>query len=286
MKRPRASRLVVWRTRVQAISAVLLNSYFLKQYTGGVCVPALNCWACPGAVGSCPIGALQHYAGQARASLGAVPFWSLLPLYPLGLMLACGVLAGRFMCGWLCPFGWLQDLVGKLQKRKLALPAWTGYLRYVFLVGLVFVVPYYTNEQWFSQVCPMGALEGGLLQPLLHPELRAGIHGLWWIKQAMLLGWLVAFLFIRRPFCRMMCPLGALFSLFYGTAVWQIRLDPYKCTSCGWCEKNCPAGLHPHKHAGSAHCISCRECENCPQGAITSGWIWKVGPDPDAHVLD
>ncbi|NLO73931.1 MAG: 4Fe-4S binding protein [candidate division WS1 bacterium] len=280
MRRPQAPRLAVWRTQVQAISTVVLNSYFLKSWTGGLCVPVLNCWSCPSAIGSCPLGAMQHYAGQARSALSQASFWSLLPLYPLGLMLACAVLGGRLMCGWLCPFGWLQDLLGKLQRRKLRLPAWTGHLRYVFLVGLVFVVPYYTARQAFSEICPMGALQGGWFQPLLYPELRAGMQELWWAKQAVLLAWLAAFLFVRRPFCRLMCPLGALFSLFYGTALWQIRLNPYKCNDCGWCEAICPAGLDPRREVGSPLCISCLECQGCPQGAIVSGPVWKLGTAP------
>jgi ferredoxin-type protein NapH len=278
MRRPRAPRLAVWRTRVQAISTILLNSYFLKTWTGGLCVPALNCWACPSASGACPLGAIQHYVGQARSALSEASIWSLLPLYPLGLMLAFAVLGGRLMCGWLCPFGWLQDLLGKLQRRKLRLPAWTGYLRHVFLVGLVFVVPYYTARLAFCETCPMGALQGGWFQPLVYPDLREGIHGLWWAKQAVLLAWLAASLFIRRPFCRLVCPLGALFSLFYRTSVWQISLDPYKCNDCGWCETICPAGLDPRREVGGALCVSCMECQECPQGAIVSGPIWKLWP--------
>jgi polyferredoxin len=254
-----------------------LNSYFLKGWTGGTCAPVLNCWACPAAVTSCPIGALQHYSAQARLTLGTVPFWQLLPLYPLGLMLACGVLGGRLMCGWLCPFGWLQDLLGKLTRYKINLPNWTGYLRYVFLVGLVFVAPYYTSEQWFSKICPQGALQGGLLQPLVDPSLRPLLKHLWYLKLGMLFGWLATFVLMRRPFCRVMCPLGAIFSLFYGTAVWQIRLNPDKCNNCGWCERICPAGLDPRHEAGNLLCVSCLECQGCPRGAITSGLIWQKG---------
>jgi polyferredoxin len=276
MRHHRASRLVVWRARVQAISTLLLNSYFLKNWTGGTCTPVLNCWACPGAVSSCPIGALQHYSAQARLVLGQVSFWQLLPAYPLGLMLACGVLGGRLMCGWLCPFGWLQDLLGKLRRHKLNLPVWTGYFRYAFLVGLVFVAPYFTGEQWFSRLCPQGALEGGLLQPLVDPSLRGAIHSWWFLKQGMLLVWLAAFVFMRRPFCRLMCPLGAIFSLFYGTSLWQIRQDPYKCNNCGWCERICPAGLDPRQQVSSHLCISCLECQGCPRGAMASGPIWKL----------
>jgi polyferredoxin len=270
---------------IQAISTVALNLNFLRAYhpyqgAGGFCFPVLNCWACPGALTSCPIGALQHAAGEARLSIaGGASRLSVIPYYILGTLFLFSVLLGRFMCGWLCPFGWLQDLLGRLRRRKLRLPHWAGYLRYVFLVGLVFLVPYYTSTQSFSELCPQGALEGGLLQPLLHPALRHGI-GTWWsVKEVMLVGWLLAFVFMRRPFCRLMCPLGAIFSLFYGVSLLQVRLDPSKCVDCGWCAKVCPAGLDPRQHVSSRLCISCLECQSCPRGAITAVPVWRQAPE-------
>lgn len=266
---------------VQALSTVALNLAFVRALyplkgAGGVCSPVLNCWACPGAVTSCPIGALQHAAAEARLTVHGGGSWvSVLPYYVLGSLFLFGVTLGRFMCGWLCPFGWLQDLLGRVQRRKLRLPAWTGYLRYVFLVGLVLVVPYYTSVQWFSKVCPQGALQGGLLQPLLDPSLRGGIGAWWWFKEAMLVGWLVAFLFLQRPFCRLMCPLGAIFALFYGFSALQFRLDPGQCVDCGLCQRVCPAGLDPRRQVGSHLCVSCLECRRCPRGAIAAVPVWK-----------
>jgi polyferredoxin len=284
MKRPtHRSPWLARRGWIQALSTVVLNLGFFRfldplKAAGGFCFPVLNCWACPGALTSCPIGALQHAAGEARLGIAGGESWlAVIPYYILGTLFVFSVTLGRFMCGWLCPFGWLQDLVGRVRRRKLRLPAWAGYLRYVFLVGLVLIVPYYTSVQWFSKLCPQGALQGGLLQPLLHPELRNGIGSWWSLKEAMLVGWLVAFLFLRRPFCRLMCPLGAIFSLFYGISMLQIRLDPYKCVDCGWCEKACPAGLKPREHVANRLCISCLECQACPHGAIAAVPVWRRG---------
>lgn len=285
MDESRPPRWLKWRGKIQALSTILVNSYFLKGLTGGCCIPVLNCWACPAAVASCPIGALQNAAGQARWQRSAGgSLLSLVPFYILGTLVAFSVLLGRFMCGWLCPFGWLQDLLGRLSRRKLRLPNWTGYLRYVFLVGLVFVVPYLTTELWFCKICPQGALEGGIFQPLVHPELRADIGTLWYIKQAMLVAWLVAFVYIRRPFCRLMCPLGAIFALFSRVSVLQIKFNPNKCNNCGWCEEICPAGLDPRKQVNSHLCISCLECQKCPQGAITTLPIWRLHSDSESQV--
>lgn len=279
---PRRSGWLASRSWIQALSAVFLNSWFLgRAGTGGFCAPALNCWACPSANFACPLGALQYSAGTARLALGSgAGVWSVLPVYVLGTVFGFSVLLGRFMCGWFCPFGWLQDLLARLRRRHLRLPPWTGYLRYVFLVGLVFVVPYYTQEPWFSKLCPQGALQGGLLQPLLHPELRVGMGTWWYLKQALLLAWLVAFIFVRRPFCRLMCPLGALFALFYRVCVLQIRLDPARCTGCGWCARICPTGLDPRRHAGSHLCVFCLQCRKCPHEAISILPVWRTPARP------
>ncbi len=266
---------------IQALSTVVLNLAFLRvleplKGAGGFCSPVLNCWACPGAYTSCPLGALQHAAGEARLLIATGSGWlAAIPHYVLGTLFVFGVGLGRFMCGWLCPFGWLQDLVGRLRRHKLRLPAWAGYLRYAFLIALVLVVPHYTSVQAFSELCPQGALQGGILQPLLHPELRGAIGTWWYLKQAMLVAWLVAFVFFRRPFCRLMCPLGAIFGLFYGISALQVRLDPRKCVDCGWCERICPAGLNPRRQIGSHLCISCLECRGCPQGAIAALPVWR-----------
>ncbi len=285
MKESRTPRWLKGRGKVQALSTVVLNSYFLKDLTGGFCVPVLNCWACPAAIASCPLGALQHASGEAGLLLksGAAPL-SVIPFYILGTLMAFSVLLGRFMCGWLCPFGWLQDLLARLSRRKFYLPAWTGYLRYVFLVGLVFVVPYLTTEQWFSKVCPQGALQGGIFQPLVDPSLRAGMGTFWYIKQTMLVAWLVAFVFIRRPFCRLMCPLGAIFALFNRVSILQTKFDPNRCTNCGWCQERCPAGLDPCRQVNSHLCISCLECQKCPQGAISLVPIWRWHGDSEGQV--
>lgn len=98
---------------------LLINSY-AKGFQSGqifagasksICVPVLNCYSCPGALGACPIGALQTVLGRGR-----------FPFYVLGLMMAFGVVLGRAICGLLCPFGLVQDLLHKIPLPKYQLP--------------------------------------------------------------------------------------------------------------------------------------------------------------------
>jgi len=266
MSRPVEKKRRPWYLRfrrlIQFVSLLVVNSSFLVGLGArGVCFPVLNCWACPAAAFACPLGALQNAVADARVIV-------VLPLYILGSMIAVSAIFGRMMCGWLCPFGLFQELVGRLNRRPWTLPRWTGYLKYAVLVGLVIVVPYLTGIPWFCKLCPQGALEGGILQPLLHAELRPLIGSWWYIKIAILLGVMLAAVFYRRPFCHAVCPLGALFSLFNRISLVRLRFEAEKCTDCGWCVQHCPQGIDPRRDLDSHLCIGCLECAKCPFDAI------------------
>ena len=107
----------------QAAWFALTNGYVLgflegKIYRGklkSVCVPGLNCYSCPGALGACPIGSLQ-----AVMDSGTFKF----SCYVFGFLILFGTCLGRFICGWLCPFGLVQDLLHKapLFKKRKNLP--------------------------------------------------------------------------------------------------------------------------------------------------------------------
>lgn len=274
----RSSRWLHNRRWVQFASFVLANSYFLSRCKG-FCYPVLNCWACPGANFACPIGALQNSSASARLALkGHAPWHAVIPVYVLGTLLLFSSLFGRMMCGWLCPFGWFQELLGKLGPKWRLVP-WTRTLRYAVLVGLVFVVPYCTGAAWFSKLCPMGALEGALPQPLLvHPELRSQIGWLWVLKMVILAATIVAAVLWRRPFCGAVCPLGAIFSLMQRFSAWRIDYARARCTDCEFCVKHCPQGIDPRRDVNSHACVGCLECQKCPFGAIQSRPMWAPLP--------
>ena len=277
------------RFAIQALSFVLANSFFLNRFKG-FCYPVLNCWACPGANFACPIGALQNASSDAgyvipgsdhplKAALAAIP------LYALGTLLLGMAFFGRMMCGWLCPFGWLQDQMARLRKRHWRLWRPLTYLRYPILVMLVFVVPYYTHTPWFSKLCPQGALEGGLLQPLFNPALRDMMRGWWWLKQAILAVTLVAIVLWRRPFCGVICPLGALFSLAHRWSAWDIRWDEGQCVNCMWCVRHCPTAIDPRRDVNGIACVGCLECQKCPYEAIHSRPMWQPSPHEEEQHL-
>lgn len=272
------------RRRITQLTALLaLNPYFLyfgsrSIYQGGlkgICVPGLNCYACPLTVFSCPIGSLQHsfsllsakVKGYTAQGVGAL-------LYVLGSVGLVGAVVGRMPCGWICPFGFLQDLLFKVPVPELRLPRHVRWGRYAFLLGLTVLIPLLTAESWFSRLCPMGALEGGLLLKAVPPRNPLPPTGWFFqMKIAILLAFLFWFMFSRRPFCRAVCPLGAMLGACNRISLYRMRVDIEKCDSCGKCRKVCPVDIDIFEDPDSADCIRCQECRSaCPRGAISGGF--------------
>lgn len=275
---------LVWiRWRVQIIWAIVSNAYLAgfvngRIYQGdlkAVCVPGLNCYACPGALGSCPIGSLQAVLGSQGFSVST---------YATGFLVAFGAAFGRFACGWLCPFGLLQDLLAKVKlphKMKLrVLPGelWLRQLRYAVLAVLVILLPSLVTDNfgqgspWFcTWVCPSGTLSG-LLLIAGNPGLRSVLGALFAWKNLLLLATVLLSLFIWRPFCRYICPLGAIYGVFNKVALYRFSIDAHRCTACGACRKACRLDIPTHLKPNSADCVRCGACiQACPHHAILHG---------------
>ena len=270
------------RTLVQLAFAALTNGYAAgfaqgKIYRGPgklVCVPGLNCYSCPGAVGSCPLGSLQAVlTGRTHK----------FPFYVLGFLLLFGALFGRLVCGWLCPFGLVQDLLHKIPfvKKLRRLPGERAlrYLKYAVLVGFVIVLPLVVldivgqGQPWFCKyICPSGTLFAGIPLIASNPPLRAALGWLFTWKAAVLLALALLSIVLWRPFCRYLCPLGAIYGLFNPVAVYRFRIDEDRCTDCGACKAACKLDINVRRTPNSAECVRCSACRRaCPHGAIRTG---------------
>lgn len=263
------------RRLTQFTTAILANSYFpgflqARIYRGplkAVCVPFLNCYSCPGAWGSCPVGSFQSLAAG---------FSQTVSLYVLGVLTAVGALGGRVVCGWLCPFGLFQDILYGLKTRKWQLPRAAEYVKFIVL-GLTVTLPFVWRsavgiaEPYFCKyICPAGTLEAGLPLVFLRPELRELMGPVFLVKLAILAALILAGIVIWRPFCRVLCPLGAFYGLFNHLSLWRLQVDQSLCTGCHACSRRCSAGLVPHKDPNSSACVRCLECAKaCPTGALT-----------------
>lgn len=258
---------------VQAVTALVANVKLGNFLTGEIyqgklkqyCVPFLNCYSCPAAVGACPLGSLQSLAAAPAARLS---------LYVLGGMIVVGGLAGRLMCGWLCPFGFLQDLLARISRIKLALPRWLVKLKYlalplVVLLPVLLVDAYGFGGPYFCQyICPAGTLTAGIPLVLTGRDLWPLVGLVFWWKIFLLLVVLVAAVFIYRPFCRILCPLGAFWGLFNRVALFRLTLAG-ACSACDRCAKACPVGLSLPEARNSAECIRCMACVgSCSHGVL------------------
>ena len=270
------------RKLVQAGWGLLSNGYvkgFLPGgpsiYTGPLkrfCVPGLNCYSCPGALGACPIGALQSALTARRRRF---------PLYVLGWLAAIGLLVGRFVCGWLCLFGLLQELLYKIPTPKLRIPDKIDrplrYLKYGVLALLVVGLPLLWRSEYGAGVpffceylCPVGTLEGGVPLVLLNDVLRPALGWLFRWKLLILIVCILSSIFIYRPFCKYLCPLGAIYALFQRVSLIRMKVDASACVNCGKCAGVCPMQVDPSKTPNSAECIRCGEClRACPADALS-----------------
>ena len=269
------------RLSVQVLFTALTNGYLLGFQKGRIyqgsskrfCVPGLNCYSFPGAVASCPIGSLQAVLNSKSFNIS---------FYLLGFFMIIGALLGRFVCGWLCPFGLVQDLLHKIpfgkKIKKVPFDRQLRYLKYVillvFVIGLPLLLVNYAGygDPWFCKlICPSGTLLAGIPLVLHNAELQETAGALFLWKVSLLLLILYVSIVIYRPFCKYLCPLGAIYGLFNRFSLYRLEVDTERCTGCGRCAQQCSMGVNVFTNPNSAECIRCGKCiEQCPQNAIHS----------------
>ena len=259
--------------RIIQFYAALLYNANLKGFASGriytgitknLCVPGLNCYSCPGAVGACPLGALQNALQNSNTRT---------PFYILGILILFGLMLGRTICGFLCPVGLGQELLYKIRTPKIRKSKVTrvlSYLKYVILV-IIILIPITYQPIFCKYICPAGTLEGGigLLSNSNNSDFFGMLNYLFTWKFVLLVAIIVLSIFVFRMFCRFICPLGAIYSLFCKVALLGIKLDKDKCTDCGLCIDTCKMDI---KKVGDHECIHCGACiPICPTKAIS----WK-----------
>ena len=265
------------RKLIQLYSALLFNANIKGFFNGriykgsvkNVCTPGLNCYSCPGASGSCPLGSLQNAFSSTEHGSA---------YYVVGIILLYGIIFGRFICGWLCPFGLIQELCHKVKTPKVKKSGFTrvlSFIKYFLLIFFVVIIPLayalrdFPLPAFCKYICPAGTLEGamGLLANEINSGELARLGPLFTWKFALLVSFIVGSVFIFRFFCRFFCPLGALYGLFNKFSLLGVKLDRSKCIDCGKCLTTCQMDIH---HVGDHECISCGDCVSvCPTGAIS-----------------
>ena len=278
-KKPRVSLFLSrFRSWIQAGATLLTNIHLPNFVKGGiyqgegkaVCVPGLNCYSCPAATGACPIGAFQSVVGSSKFSFS---------YYVTGFLILLGVLLGRFICGFLCPFGWLQDLLHKIPSRKLPTKKLKPltYLKYVVLLLTVILLPALVvndvgmGDPFFCKyICPQGVLEGAIPLAAVDQGIRSALGTLFSWKLAVLIAIVVLAVLFYRPFCKWICPLGAFYGLMNKVSLLGIKVDQHKCVSCGTCAAACKMDVAITESPNSTECIRCGKCISaCPTCAVS-----------------
>jgi ferredoxin len=238
--------------------------------------PFLNCQACEMASGACPIG--QFQTGLLQRSL---------PVLAIGTVVFTAALLGRWICGWLCPFGLFADMLDRISlKRFQPAHVWRigGYVVLAFLLvgSVVLVAAGVTGQGPFcSTVCASGKIYGLLPYyvttgagevtggaDLSALALHAGLFGVFLVA---------AFLISGRVFCRYACPMGALLGLANKFAAVQVVHRAADCNACNRCLDICPMGIDLAKPdlLTQAGCIRCGRCVAvCKPGAREWQYPW------------
>ncbi len=281
---------------VQSLTAVITNSYFVGFFKGtiyqgklkNICVPGLNCYSCPGALGSCPIGSLQAVIGSAKYRIS---------YYVTGLILLFGGFLGRWICGWICPFGLMQELLHKIPGRKIRPGgnwkklSWIRYIMlFVFVIGLplfVINVAGYGCPAFCQYVCPAGTIDAALPLILAATGPFGKLGGLFILKASIAAAVVIASIFVYRPFCTTLCPLGLIYGWMNKISLYQMHVDKNKCIECGKCRVECKLDIEIYKNPTSMECIRCGECiPVCPVNGIRSEMKLRTKDARIAHFTE
>jgi polyferredoxin len=230
----------------------IFNFFTARLYTGklkSIPFPIMNCYACPASVYSCPIGTLSHFFVVSK-----------IPFLTIGVIAGISATFGRWICGWACPFGLVQDLLFKIPSMKFELPKVFVYLKYVMLALGVILLPFFFKEPYFCMVCPTGTLEAGIYWVAVSSMILNMAGAFFLFKLSLGVLFLYGSVFIKRPFCRYVCPLGAAFSIFNKLSIVDFKVEKEKCIECNLCKKSCPVDYKIYEDPNSPACLRCLNC--------------------------
>lgn len=231
------------------------------------CLPAMNCEACAVAWLGCPIGMMGS-----SLTLHEIP-WLV-----LAMVLGTGLLIGRFLCGWICPMGFFQDLLHKIPSRKFRLPRWATYIKYGVLAFTAIGAAWFIGKDspyFYCNFCPTAGMQVVLPIAIADGDWARITDNA--VKMLLVLAVLVSGILVSRSFCKVMCPVGALVALTNRINPYRLNLHGETCVGCRTCDKHCPMDLPVmgHREKGARpinrdlECITCLTCQaDCPVHAI------------------
>lgn len=186
---------------------------------------------------------------------------------------------GRFICGFICLFGWFQELLHRILTKKFSTKKLKAlhYIKHSVLAIAVVTLPIFiTNNAgigspyFYKYLCPQGILEDGIPLSLVDSSIRATLEALFIWKLGILIAVIIFSVLFYRPFCKWLCPLGAFYTLFNTISLLDYNVDKHKCVACRKCNRTYKIDVDITKNTSHTECIHCGEyIKVCPTKAIS-----------------
>jgi len=245
------------------------------------------------------LGAPSKTVGDAFAAMQYMLYQTTFPWLPLASFLIIAVLLGRMLCGWVCPFGFIQDILGYIKRKHTEISPRThkdmiyikyGILGIVLLISITISVTTlmgigrsYKNALGVFAQAPFNALSPhdtlfAMLPIMTYNAFSAGLSfqdillgigtlsPLFWVRLAILALVIVFVIFTPRSWCKYFCPVGAIMALLNYFSFLGLKRDVVHCTkeSCHSCVEACPMKVPildlPWEKFTHPECIYCLEC--------------------------
>ena len=248
------------------------------------------------------LGTPQKTVGDAFTVLQQMLYEQTFPWLPIASFVLIAVILGRSLCGWVCPFGFVQDLMMYVKKRHMQVSLRTHqsmiYVKYFFLGATLFVsgtlaasLAMGVGESYeraigvfapapFNALSPSDTLFAILPRIILKAWYGVAVESLLaspllWVRLFILGAFLVLAAYVPRSWCRYACPHGALLAILNRFSFLGLKRDPVKCTKdgCRICVEVCPMKIRilelPWEKFTDPECIYCLKCvDECPTKAI------------------
>lgn len=273
---------------VQLLSFLLFSAAIFNLAALPLLLPVLFTWGLP-----------QNTVGDAFTALQFMLYNAVFPLLAIAAFLVTGVLIGKAMCGWVCPFGFIQDIISSVKRKKLEVSRRSHdtmiNIKYVILGVALFISVTFSitkvlkvsasyesglgifTKAPFTTLSPAETLFAAL--PRIFSNLSLGfistLPALFWVELGILIFVLAFAAYTPRSWCRYLCPHGAIMAIMNRFSFIGLRRDPVKCSKggCRLCVQACPMRVPilelPWQKFSDPECIYCLKCvDACKDKAI------------------
>jgi ferredoxin-type protein NapH len=251
---------------VQFLSFIFFSAVIFNLGELPVLLPVLWTWGGP-----------QNTVGDAFTALQFMLYDAVFPWLAIASFLIISALLGKSLCGWICPFGFVQDLISFIKRKRTKFSARTHesmiYVKYAVAgVALLVSITFSATKLMgihqsyesalgvfakapFTALSPAETLFATLPKMVLDirygvtqtpfPDVTSEISALpplFWIQFFIMVGVLVFAAYVPRGWCKYFCPYGAIMAVLNRFSFLGLRRDLVKCAKdeCRLCVEACP----------------------------------------------